>query len=394
MISVDNPFRPAPGSVPPALAGRSPELSAVYYACGLTRGGGAAQPIVFTGLRGMGKTALLRRCVEDATDGGAVVLYAEASRETRVTSSLRRSLEHAKHRYASLPKKLRAAFDAALVALPKTTYELPGAAGSISLEARAPEREHESLVEALETLNAAVRTHDRFLAFAIDELQDGGLDDLRVIVRFVHLTAGTDEPVLFLGAGLPNSPTHMHAVRTYTERWRYFRIGLLDAAETVEAIAEPAAALGVTVEDDALERLVVETAGYPFFVQEYASAAWIVHRADRITLADVEAIAPGVRRTLETSFYEERFRNLTPRELRYALALAALGEGPHPSGDVASRLDSTSERMSSTRNQLVKKDVIFAPSPGMVQFRMPLTERYVERHAADLARRAAIGAGP
>ncbi len=386
-----NPYRPAPGSVPPALAGRDPELSAVAYAGGLTRGGGAAQPIVFTGLRGMGKTSLLRRCAADATEAGAVVLYTEASRETHFAASLRRSLEHAKSRYGSLPVKLRGAFDAAIRTLPKATFALPGEAGTIGLEiARAP-ASHESFVEALEALNAAVRRHDRYLLFAIDEIQDGALDDLRVLVRFVHLTAGTDEPVLLLGAGLPNAPSHLHAVRTYTERWRFLRIGLLDDAETVEAIADPATALGVTVEAPALERLARETGGYPFFVQEYASAAWVAHRGTAITLADVEASAPGVRRILEAGFYDERFRTLTPRELRYALALAGLGPGPHPVGEVAERLESTSVALSSIRNQLVRKDVTFAPSPGLIEFRMPLTDIYVGRHRERLERRAALG---
>lgn len=386
----ENPYRPAPGSVPPALAGRAPELAAVAYAAGLTRTGGAAQPIVFTGLRGMGKTSLLRRCVANATADGAVVLYTEASRDTGLAASLRRSLEHAKLRYRSLPAKLRSAFDAAIRTLPKATYELPGDAGTLGLEVSRAPNERESLAGALEDLNAAVRHHDRYLLFAVDEIQDGALDDLRLLVRFVHLTAGTDEPVLLIGAGLPNTPAHLHEVRTYTERWRFFRIGLLDAAETIEAIAEPAVGLGVDVEAAALERLVEESGGYPFFVQEYASAAWIAHRGATISLADVEASAPGVRRILESGFYDERFRRLTPRELRYALELGSLGPGPHPVGDVAAALGSTSGAVSSIRNQLVRKDVVFAPSPGLIEFRMPLTDVYLERHRPALARRAAI----
>ena len=116
--------------------------------------------------------------------------------------------------------------------------------------------------------------------------------------------------------------SHLHAVRTYTERWRFLRIDLLDADATIEAIARLAAELKVTVTGDALERLVVESGGYPFFVQEYASAAWIAHVGSTITLEDVATSAPGVRRVLEASFYDERFRTLTPREMRYALALS------------------------------------------------------------------------
>lgn len=383
----DNPYRPAPGSLPPELAGREPQISAAHYACGLTRTGGAAQPIVFTGLRGMGKTALLRHSVSAAEEVGAVVLYTEASTEMSLAAALRRSLEHAKAQYASIPSKIKKAFDVAIRALPKATYELPGNGGGITLEPR-PVEHHEGFVEALETLNAEVRRHDRFLLFAIDEIQDGAVNDLRVLVRFVHLTAGTAAPVLLLGAGLPNTPAHLHAVRTYTERWRYSRIGLLVRDETIRAIAYPATARGVTFEPGALERLVAETAGYPFFIQEYASAAWTEHRGNCVTLDDVEVIAPGVRSLLESSFYDERFRRLTPRELRYTLCMADLGAGSHTVGAIAAQLGVNSENISSIRTQLIKKDVIFVPAAGLVEFRMPLTDRYIARHRAELERRA------
>ncbi|MEO6990197.1 MAG: hypothetical protein ABI346_00510 [Candidatus Baltobacteraceae bacterium] len=75
----------------------------------------------------------------------------------------------------------------------------------------------------------------------------------------------------------------------------------------------------------ALDRIVEASAGYPFFIQEYASAAWLQHHGARVTVADVDAVIPGVRRMLEDSFYDERFRRLTPREVRYALAIAGLG---------------------------------------------------------------------
>jgi len=383
----DNPYRPAPGSLPPELAGRDAEISAAHYASGLTRTGGAAQPILFTGLRGMGKTALLRRSVSAAEEIGAVVLYSEASKETSLTAALKRSIEHAKTQYAAIPTKIKKAFDAAIRALPTATYELPGDAGGITLEPRRAEA-HEGFVEALETLNAEVRRHDRFLLLAIDEIQDGAVNDLRVLVRFVHLTAGTAAPVLLLGAGLPNTPAHLHAVRTYTERWRYSRIGLLERNDTIRAIANPAIARGVTFEPAALERLVDETAGYPFFIQEYASGAWSEHRGKRVTLGDVDAIAPGVRKLLELSFYDERFRRLTPRELRYALGMADLGAGSHTVGTIAAHLGVNSEDISSIRGQLVKKDVIFVPATGLVEFRMPLTDRYIARHRPELQRRA------
>jgi hypothetical protein len=36
----------------------------------------------------------------------------------------------------------------------------------------------------------------------------------------------------------------------------------------------------------------------------------------------------------------------------------------------------------------VKKDVIYSPTSGMAEFRIPLTERYVLEHQAELEQRA------
>lgn len=388
--SLENPYRTAPGSLPPVFAGRDDELSANRYAIGLTASGGAAQPIVFTGLRGMGKTALLRQCVAEAEARRGVVLYSEASYENSLPSSLRRSLEHAKTRFRSIPRKIKAALDGVIKVLPEATYELPNDLEGTKLASPSLAPRRESFVEALETLNAEIRRDKRFLLIAIDELQEGHITDLLVLVEFVHLTAGTREPVLFLGAGLPNTPRHLQSVRTYTERWRYFRIGLLTESETALAVASPAEAQGVTFDDAALARIVEESAGYPFFIQEYASAAWLQHRGRRVTLADVQAIAPGVRRILEDGFYDERLRQLTPRECRYVLAMAGFGPGPHTVAEIAEVLGAKSETVSSIRNQLLKKDVVYIPSPGLVEFRMPLTERYVEQHRSELERRAKL----
>jgi hypothetical protein len=83
-----------------------------------------------------------------------------------------------------------------------------------------------------------------------------------------------------------------------------------------------------------------------------------------------------------------RFRRLTPRECAYVLALAELGPGAHTSREIAERFGTTSETLSSIRNQLVKKDVLYSPVSGMAEFRIPLTERYVLDHKPELELRA------
>jgi hypothetical protein len=390
MPTPDNPFRPAPGSEPPALVGRDAERSAAQYALHLTRSGAPAQPIVFIGLRGMGKTALLRRCIADAEADGAVVIYGEATHDEPLGTTLFAGLQRARRANATLGEKLHAGFDAIVESLPTPSFNLPGEVGSISLE-RGNEREEKipDNFDTLDELNELIRRNKRYLVFAIDEVQEAPIAGLRDLVRFVHRTAGLDVPVYLLAAGLPNSREHLHEVRTYTERWRYFRLDLLNPDDTRAAIEIPSRQRDVTIAPEALNLLASESAGYPFFVQEYASAAWLAHKGRTITHADVAGVVPGVRRVLEDDFYDSRFRLLTPRECAYVLAMARLGPGPHTTGEIASVFGSKSEILSSIRNRLVKKDVVYSPASGMIEFRIPLTERYVLAHQDELERRAA-----
>jgi AAA ATPase domain len=387
MSRLDQPYRPAPGADPPALAGRDGELSAARYAISLASQHETPQPIVFTGLRGVGKTALLRRTLLAAKEARGVVVSAEPSRWLRIGEELRRSVERARDEHARLTQRLGRAYAKVLRALPTASYELPGDLGAVSIAGRERRAQHANLMAALSSLNDELRREGRFLLIAIDELQEGSIAELTSLVTFVHETAGTDRPVLFLGAGLPTVPTHLHDVRTYTERWRFFPLGLLRPAETAQAIDRPASERGVQFESKALEALVKETAGYPYFIQEYAGAVWLRRTGNVVRKADVDAVVPGVRRTLEASLYDQRFARLTPREAAVVLALAQLGEGEQTIGNVAAALGVTSDRLSSIRQALVRKDVVVSPNPGIIEFRIPLSSAYVIRHEDRFERR-------
>jgi hypothetical protein len=382
----NNPYRPQPGGDPPLLVGRDAEVQNVETILAAAREGGPMRPPVFIGLRGMGKTALLRRCMAIARDDGAVVVGIEASRATPMAAALAEGIGEAK-RHVSLTARFRDAVEGIRKALPSAAFELPNDTGKIELDLRGTE-EVPPLRRALEELNDAVRNRGGYLVLAVDEIQEADLDDLRELVMFVHAAAGTNRPAVFLGAGLTNSPAHLHAARTYTERWRYPRLDRVGPDEAKAAIAVPAAAQGVNFTNAALELLAAETAGYPFFIQEYASVIWSFTDGPTIDRIDVEGRVAGIRRELDDQFYAPRFARLTDRECAYAKALADLGEGPHPVIDVARFFGARSRDLSSIRNQLIKKELIFASSPGVVEFRMPLTEQYIARNFEAIAQRA------
>lgn len=384
-----NPYRPAPGSEPPALAGRDAELSAVSLAMRLTESRGAAQPLIITGRRGMGKTVLLRRAVRDAGPR-AIVLSAEGSEHASLAASFRRSLERATADVTSMPERLKTAVRRVVQRLPKTSFALPHDMGAIAFEGHTEPEDLRPFPGAFYDLNAAAAKHERFIVIAIDEIQSVSIADLVPVIEFIHESAGTDQPALLLGAGLPNSRAHLHRLKTYTERWRYFRLDLLTDADARDVIARPARDRSVEIDDRALALLMAECEGYPFFLQEYGSAAWTTVRDGRISYDGAREIVPGVRRLLDESLYQSPFESLTEPELGYAFALARLGVGPQRVSEVAKALGQRVERINWIRNQLIKKEIVYVPVTGLVEFRLPLAERYLERNATMLERRFGV----
>jgi len=361
----------------------------------MTNAGAPAKPIVFTGLRGMGKTALLRQCVADARAAGGLAIVAEADKALRFADVMRRELAAALSGTESVPKRLASAIRRVAELLPKISYELPNDAGSVAISGDGvidddPTRS-DSLEDVLLMLNEQLRHHDRFFVIAVDEVQESAAGDLLRIIRVVHKTAGTEQPILLLGAGLPNSPTVLRSARTYTERYAYLHLDLLSRAATIEAVDAPARRINVHWQPAAAERLYALSQGYPYFVQEFASAAWLAHHGDAITNADIDDVALGVQTMLDESIYSRQFAQISPREAIYVLALHRLGPGTHYSEEISSALRMAPSELGSVRSQLVKKDVLFAPSRGLTEFRLPLTNAYIDRHLEAITKRASLG---
>jgi len=85
------------------------------------------------------------------------------------------------------------------------------------------------------------------------------------------------------------------------------------------------------------------SAGYPFFVQKYASAVWNKHLGGTITLRDAETTVRGVCKLVEKTLYGSAFATRTAREITVALAVADLGPGAHALGDGVRSLSTTSD---------------------------------------------------
>ena len=205
-------------------------------------------------------------------------------------------------------------------------------------------------------------------------------EELAALITALHRTAQRSLPVVLVGAGLPQLTGRMGRAKSYAERLVDCpEIGPLPPEPAKLASAKPASDQGVEVTAEALDRIVRETRGYPYFVQEWGKHSWDTAAASPITEKDVEEASISAIAALDESFFRVRFDRLTPAEKVYLRAMAELGPGPHRSGDIAERLKRKVTAVAPIRNKMIAKGMLYSPAHGDTGFTVPLFDGFMKR---------------
>lgn len=387
MNPVENPYAPGAGSPPPELAGRDELRELVRIAIERTKRGLPAKSLILVGLRGVGKTVLLDRFREDAESMGIQTIAIEApeerslpgllapelrlillklSRNAQAKALARRGLRA----LAGFAKGLRVKYhdiDVVLDVEPE-----PGLADNGDLE--------HDLLALLEQIGNAARKAGTAVVLFIDEMQYVQERELAALIMALHRCAQRRLPVMLVGAGLPQLRGLLGKAKSYAERlFEFPQVGPLPELAAKAALVKPAQTLDVSFESPAVERLLCETQGYPYFLQEWGKHSWDVAARSPISEADVAQAGKLATAALDKSFFLVRFDRLTPGEKRYLRAMAELGPGPHRSGDIAAQLKRRVTELGPTRNQLMAKGMIYSPSHGDTGFTVPLFDQFMRR---------------
>jgi len=383
-----NPYRPGPGLPPAVLAGREADIVEARTAAESVAASLGTAPLVYFGLRGVGKTVLVRAIARELEDRQFFPLVVEAEKGRNFGRVLTEAVGQRDDDFAALGTRVGRTAKRLLGVLPKVSFDLPHDAGSISLTRTKIDEDPlvKSLVSSLSELNAELNSAGRSLLIAVDEAQEADLLTLRAILRVIHASMGTDRAILGIFAGTPTLRAHLGRAHTYAERFSFSEIAMLDTQDTRRALVEPAEQHKTRFTRGALERLINVTAGYPYFVQLYGAYTWQAHEEHLIDAEDVEAAIPLVEQKLDAGFYRVRLDRLSPREVAYAMALRSLGPGMHPVSEVAAQLGRSVREASSIRNRLVEKGMLYSPLPGAIAFSVPLFDRFLERHRTELER--------
>jgi hypothetical protein len=387
MDPMQNPFSPGAGSPPPELAGRGPVLEQARLTLGRIKAGRPERSFLLVGLRGVGKTVLLNQVRELADSMGYRAVLIEAHEGKPLATLLLPALRQlliSLDRMANISQKakrglrvLKSFFNALKIKYHDIEIGIDidpevGTADSGSLEA--------DLSEVFIALGEAAADRRTAIALIIDEMQYLNEEELSALIMAMHQISQRQLPVVLVGAGLPQLVALSGRSKSYAERlFQFPEVGALQPADAAAAVQEPVQEQGVQFTEEALQEIIRQTKGYPYFLQEWGYQAWNLATQSPIGIDVVHAATAESIRRLDANFFRVRFDRLTPREKQYLRALADLGNTAQRSGDIAERLGVNVQRIAPVRNGLIKKGMIYSPAHGDTAFTVPLFSDFMKR---------------
>lgn len=391
-----NPYRPGAATPPTYLAGRQPQLT--RFPKLLRAAPEIPANMRITGLRGVGKSVLLKEFERIARDEGWAAarhqLEPRHNTDQALTALLVRAIENAKTKM-SRTRRLKAhlgdVVDAGrrlkTVSIEDITFSLGGEAESDVDLAKA-------LYEAVE---AALDTgHDGF-CLLLDEAQvirddtsRDGHHPVTMLVAAVNALQEAGLPLALIMCGLPTLRANLQRARTYSERmFRGEHIGELkgNPGPARDAFVEPLNGTGLQADERLIDRVLDEVEGYPFFIQLWGAELWEAASDTRTTLLTeglLASIEPDIYRRLDEEFYAGRVETLTPSEQDLLLATAACSYPPLRTADIRQRSHKSDGNINVLMGRLTEQGVLYRVQKGQYAYTAPKFHDFLIRRVARL----------
>lgn len=386
MNPITNPYSPGAGSPPPCLAGRDALIDDIRIILGRIADGRSARSLWLSGLRGVGKTALLnaiddiartmrlRSLTLEAVDGKCLALLLAPQlrrlllalgRETGYGHRIERGLA-VLHSFVGVRGRAKG------LDLDLGVPAERGTADSGDLETDLP--------DLLQAVGEAVQDRHAALVILLDEIHALDPKEHGALILAIHRLQQRRLPVVMIGAGLPILPTLTDQAKSYAERLCHFpQLGDLGLADASRALLAPARQAGVDFHPEAAVAIHRLTHGHPYFLQLWAREAWLGAAGETISLTDVEASADAFARRVDDEYFSVHYNRLTQAERTFLRAMADVGPAPQRTSDIARKLGLSVHGIGPVRARLMKKAMVYSPGHGQIAATIPLFDGFLRR---------------
>ena len=379
-----NPYRPGAGLMPVYLAGRDEDINDVGQMFEALTMNIPIQSIIFSGLRGVGKTVLINKLQAIAEEKGIFCKHIEIEERNDFISQIA-ECSQSFLRKVSAKEKFRNLIQKPLEAIKSLVVSFNPENSSFSLSVQ--DRElyisnnlTQSLTDVFTTIGETAYKTETPLCFFIDEIPYMKQNQLGSLIAALHRTNQLGYPVMVVGAGLPKIYKMLSDEKSYSERlFLYKQIGSLNFEQSKKAIEEPTKKFNVNYTEEAVDKIVSVTKGYPFFIQQLCQIVYRESNSDTIMVSDVNSNIENFLDTLDKGFFKSRYERCAESDKKFIFAMVKCGELPCTISNVAKNLDKNVSSISTTRAQLISKGIIYPVRYKELDFTVPEFSGFIQR---------------
>lgn len=379
-----NPYRPGAGLMPIYLAGRDEDIDKVEQIFEALQMKIPVQSLIFSGLRGVGKTVLINHLQKIAEDKEIFCRHIEIEEKSDFIAQIATSAQiflqtvSTKEKLKNLVQKGLDAIKTLVVSFSPEDNTF-----SISVQEKDLYRSSsltQSLTELFVTIGDAADKANTPICFFIDEIQYMKTSELNSLIAALHRSNQLGFPIMVIGAGLPRIYKMLSDAKSYVERlFEFTEIGSLTEEQSKKAIIEPAKKFGVSYSDEAVAYITKVSKGYPFFIQQLCKIVYQENSAETIEAEVVESVLPKYYEALDNGFFKVRYERCSDSEKKFAFAMVACEVLPCTISNVAAQLHKTTQAISLTRGQLINKGIIYSVRYSELDFTVPDFDGYIQR---------------
>lgn len=379
-----NPYRPGAGLMPTYLAGRDEDIDNIEQMFIALTMNVPTQSVIFSGLRGVGKTVLINKLQKIAEDKDIFCKHIEVEERNDFISQIATCSQaflrkvSAKEKFKNLIQKPLDAIKALVVSFDPNDNTF-----SLSLQERELYKSTnltQSLTEVFTTIGETAYKSEIPICFFIDEIQYMKATELGSLIAALHRTNQLGYLVMIIGAGLPKIYKMLSDEKSYSERlFLYKEIGSLTGEQSRKAIEEPAKKFGISYTDEAITEIINITKGYPFFIQQLCQIVYKETNKNIIEIDDIKNIIEMFFNTLDTGFFKVRYERCSDGDKKFIFAMVKCDELPCTISNIAGQLKKKVKTISPTRAQLINKGIIYPVRHSELDFTVPEFSGFVQR---------------
>lgn len=379
-----NPYRPGAGLMPTYIAGRDDDIESMEQMFTALSINIPTQSVIFSGLRGVGKTVLINKLQDIAEEKNIFCRHIEVEERNDFISQIA-SCSQAFLRRVSAKEKFKHLIQKPLDAIKSLVVSFDPNEATFSLSVQ--ERElytstslTQSLTEVFVTIGETAYKAETPICFFIDEIQYMKQNELGSLIAALHRTNQLGYPVMIIGAGLPKIYKMLSEEKSYSERlFLYKKIDSLTEEQSRKAIEEPAKKFGITYTDDAIKEIIAVTKGYPFFIQQMCQ---VVYNNTDTKIIQADQINQNINeffKMLDTGFFKVRYERCSDGEKNFVFAMVYCDELPCTISNVSKNLRKKVKTISPTRAQLINKGIIYPVRYSELDFTVPEFPGFIRR---------------